>query len=217
MKSTAGNNIRVAVVESDPVRFLGLHAIFSSDPDIQVRAATVRSVVKSQHDDVVLMAIDHGAVFDSAMSELKAAHPGIRIIVIGPGSQDENILRVVFAGAKGYVAEEASAQEFKKALREVHAGSVWLPRRILAIFIEQATFSVRQAKPTRETRISQREREVLQLLVAGRSNQEIASELGIIEGTVKAHIAQLLRKVGVANRTALSVHAVTHSLLQSRR
>jgi DNA-binding NarL/FixJ family response regulator len=217
MKSTAGHCIRVAVVESDPVRYLGLHAILSSDPDIQVRSATVRAVVKDQKDDVVLVAIDRGGVFDEAMLEMKAAYPGIRIIVTGPASQDEDILRVVFAGAKGYIAEEASPQEFKKALREVHAGSVWLPRRILAMFIEQATFSVRRAKPSKEARISQREREVLQLLVVGRSNQEIARELGIIEGTVKAHIAQLLRKVGVTNRTALSVHAVTHSLLQSRQ
>lgn len=217
MKSTAGNSIRVAVVESDPVRYLGLHAILSSDPDIQVRSATVRSVVQSQQDEIVLIAGDRGAVFDEAMRQMKAAHPGIRIIVTGPGAQEDNILRVVFAGAKGYVAEEASVQEFKKAVREVHAGSVWLPRRVLALFIERATFSVSHPKPSKEAQISRRERQVLQLLVAGRSNQEIARELGIIEGTVKAHIAQLLRKVGVANRTALSVHAVTHSLLQSRQ
>ena len=58
---------------------------------------------------------------------------------------------------------------------------------------------------------------MLKPLVAGRSNREIADELGIIERTVKAHIAQLLRKVGVANRIALSVHAVTHALVQGQQ
>ncbi len=217
MRTTSRSTIRVAVVESDPVRYVGLRTILSSDPDIQVRAATVHSVVQGQHDDVVLMAVDRGAVFYAAMAALKTAHPGVRIIVTGPGSEEENILRVVLAGAKGYVAEEASPQEFRKALREVHAGSVWLPRRVLATFIERATVSPQQMQPQSETQMSDREREVLQLLVAGRSNQEIARELGILERTVKAHIAQLLRKVGVSNRTALSVHAVTHSLLQSRR
>ena len=58
-----------------------------------------------------------------------------------------------------------------------------------------------------------REKQVLELLVAGRSNKEIGSPLGIGERTVKAHVAKLLRKVGVQNRIALSVHALTHSLV----
>jgi DNA-binding NarL/FixJ family response regulator len=61
-----------------------------------------------------------------------------------------------------------------------------------------------------------REKEVLELLVAGRANKEIGSVLGIEERTVKAHVAKLLRKVGVQNRVALSVHAITHSLVTGR-
>jgi len=217
MKSVPRNVIRVAVVESDPVRYLGLRAIFSSDPDVQLRAATVSSVLHSPSDDVVFMAVDRGAVFYAGMSAMKAVRPNIRIIVTGPGNRDEDILRAVSAGAKGFIAEDAPAHEFRKALREVHLGSVWLPRRILAFFIERATVSLRRVRPRVESEISDREREVLLLLVAGRSNREIARELGIIERTVKAHIAQLLRKVGVANRIALSVHAVTHSLVPSRQ
>jgi DNA-binding NarL/FixJ family response regulator len=163
------------------------------------------------------MTVDRGAVFYAAMSALKAVRPNIRIIVTGPGKRDEDILRAVSSGAKGFVSEEAPAHEFKKALREVHLGSVWLPRRILALFIERATISPRRVQSRPESRISVRERQVLKLLVAGRSNREIADELGIIERTVKAHIAQLLRKVGVANRIALSVHAVTHALVQGQQ
>ncbi|MGA2371772.1 MAG: LuxR C-terminal-related transcriptional regulator [Candidatus Korobacteraceae bacterium] len=217
MKPAPGSNIRVAVVETDPVRYLGLRAIFSSDPDVQLRAATVSSVLHSPNDDVVLMAVDRGAAFYAGMSAMKAVRPNIRIIVTGPGNRDEDILRAVSAGAKGYVSEDAPAHEFKKALREVHLGSVWLPRRVLALFIERATISLRRVRPRVESKISDRERQVLLLLVAGRSNREIASELGIIERTVKAHVAQLLRKVGVANRIALSVHAVTHALVPSQQ
>jgi DNA-binding NarL/FixJ family response regulator len=217
MKLSPRDRIQVAVVESDPVRYLGLRAIFSCEPDIEVHSATVASVLRSEQTDVVVMAADRGAAFYGGMSALKAARPGIRIMVTGTGKRDEDILRAVSAGAKGYVSEEASPEEFKKALRQVHSGSVWLPRRVLASFIERATVSPRGAQARRETRISDREREVLQLLVSGRSNREIAVELGIIERTVKAHVAQLLRKVGVSNRIALSVHAVTHSLLQSQQ
>jgi DNA-binding NarL/FixJ family response regulator len=216
-KAVPRNIIRVAVVESDPVRYLGLRAIVSSDPDIQLRAATVNSVLQSAGDDIVLMAVDRGAVFYAGMSALKAVRPNIRIIVTGSRNRDEDILRAVAAGAKGYVSEEAPADEFKKAVHEVHLGSVWLPRRILAFFIERTTISPRRVHPRIESKISEREREVLKLLVSGRSNREIADELGIIERTVKAHIAQLLRKIGVANRIALSVHAVTHALVQGQQ
>jgi DNA-binding NarL/FixJ family response regulator len=163
------------------------------------------------------MAVDRGTAFYEGMAALKASRAGVRVIVTGSGTGDEDILRAVGAGAKGYVSEDASPAEFKKALREVHAGSVWLPRHILALFIERATSSPRTIEPSKEARFTGRERQVLRLLVAGRSNREIADELGIIERTVKSHVAQLLRKVGVSNRIALSVHAVTHSLLESQQ
>ena len=217
MKSSTRTLIRVSVLESDPVRFLGLRTIFASESDIQIRTGTVASVLQGPEDELVLMASSRGPAFYSGMSALKAARPEICIIVTGAGIRDEDILRAIAAGAKGYVSEEASAEEFKQAIREVHAGSVWIPRRVLARFIERATVSARRVAPSSETKISDREREVLRLLVAGCSNREIAMELGIIERTVKAHVAQLLRKVGVTNRIALSVHAVTHSLLSSQQ
>ena len=216
MKSSRRNIIRIAVVESDPVRFVGLRAIFSAESDIQIRAATVRSVQQTQNDDIIVLAVDRGTVFLNAMAALKSQRPDIRIIVTGPEHRDEDVLRAVAAGAKGYVSEEASPAEFKKAVREIHSGSVWLPRRVLATFIERSTYAARPPRSRREARVSGREKDVLRLLVAGCSNREIADELGIIERTVKAHVAQLLRKVGVPNRIALSVHAVTHSLLESQ-
>jgi len=205
--------IRVAVLASDPVRFLGLRALFSSQRDIKLRAADVDSVLASPHDELVLMTSDRGSSFYAAMSALKAVRPGICIIVTAPGDRDEHVLRAVMAGAKGYVPEESPADVFKKAIREVHDGSVWMPRRVMATFIERATTYAPRGHGRGSPRISKREREVLRLLVSGSPNREIATQLGINERTVKSHIAQLLRKVGVANRTALTVHAVTHSLL----
>ena len=64
--------------------------------------------------------------------------------------------------------------------------------------------------------LTDREKEVLEMLVAGRSNKEIGGQLGIEERTVKAHVAKLMRKVGVQNRIALSVHAITHSLVTTK-
>lgn len=216
VKPPPENTIRIAVVESDPLRFLGFRAIFSSEESFRVRAASVSSVLSSADDDIILMASSSGAAFYSAMSALKAVRPAIRIIVTGTGTSDEEILRAIAAGAKGYIAEDATPGEFKHAIREVHSGSVWAPGRVLCAFIERATASPRRVRPQGEDKISEREREVLKLLVAGRPNKEIGDALGIEERTVKAHVSQLMRKVGVQNRIALSVYAITHSLLSER-
>jgi len=215
MKPSTKDVIRISVVESDPVRFLGLSAIFSSEPDMKVRAVPIAVVLQNPDEDIVLMTINHGAAFYAGMSALKAVRPGVRIVVTGPGKGDEDIMRAISSGAKGYLSEEATPEEFKKAIRVVHSGSVWAPGRVLAAYIERTTASARKIQIREDSKISEREREVLRLLVAGCSNREIASELGIIERTVKAHVAQLLRKVGVPNRIALSVHAVTHALIST--
>lgn len=178
---------------------------------MKVRTGSMASVLESRYEELVLMTTDRGPSFSSIMSALKVARPSIRIIVTGPGRHDEDIFRAVAAGAKGYVPMEASSDILKKAIREVQAGSVWIPRRVVAAFIERAT--ARVTPPQRVLNISPREREVLRLLVDGCSNREIAHDLGITEPTVKAHVAQLMRKLGVPNRTALSVHTITKSLL----
>jgi DNA-binding NarL/FixJ family response regulator len=215
MKPPPKSIIRIAVVESDPLRLLGLRTIFSTEQDFQIRTATVPSILSSPDDDIILMTSSGGSAFHAAMSALKAMRPTIRIIVTGAGSGDEEILRAIAAGAKGYVAADATPEEFKHAIRVVHGDSVWAPRRVLCMFIERATTSPRRVLAQGEDKISDREREVLELLVAGRSNKEIGDALGIEERTVKAHVGQLMRKVGVQNRIALSVHAITHSLLSS--
>ncbi len=78
MKQTGRKPIWISVVESDPVRVLGLSAIFSSEPDMQVRAATIASVLHSPDEDVVLMSAGNIAAFKTAMAALKAVQPGIR-------------------------------------------------------------------------------------------------------------------------------------------
>ncbi len=213
-RTHVSKQIHVSVLESDPMRAVGLQAVFADEPDITIRAGTVESVLTSHHQELVLLTTDRGPSFSAAMSALKALRPGIRIIVTGPGKRDEDILRAVTAGAKGYVSTEAPSEILKKAIREVHAGSVWIPRRVLAAFIERST--ARPHPPRVVPKFSPRQIEVLRLIVSGCSNREIAEDLGIIEQTVKWHVAQLLHKIGVPNRTALSVHALTRSLLGQR-
>src|SRR5260370_11669808 len=106
----------------------------------------------------MLMTTDRGPSYHAAMSALKAVRPGIRIIVTAPGKRDKDIRRAVTAGAKGYVPQEASSDILKTAIREVHNGSVWVPRRVVATFIERATPQTRMVQTRSPMKISRRER-----------------------------------------------------------
>jgi DNA-binding NarL/FixJ family response regulator len=208
--------IRVAVVESDPLRFIGFRALFDDEPEFELTASSVAEMATKGEVDLILLGSRGGLNLFDVMASLKASRPDLRIIVTGAGADDETILKALAAGAKGYVDEAATPSEFTTAIRIVNQGSVWAPRRVLSTFIERVTSSPGRIFPAGRVTFTDREKEVLELLVAGRSNKEIGSALGIEERTVKAHVAKLMRKVGVQNRIALSVHAITHSLVTSK-
>jgi DNA-binding NarL/FixJ family response regulator len=205
--------IRIVVVEGDPLRFVGIRALFDSETDLDLSAASLPELAANGAVDLVLLSSRSGQNLFDAMAGLKASRPDLKIIVSGSEADDETILKVLAAGAKGYVDEAAAPVEFVQAIRMVHQGSVWAPRRVLSIFIERVTSAPGRIFPAGRVTFTEREKEVLELLVAGRSNKEIGSPLGICERTVKAHVAKLMRKVGVQNRISLSIHAITHSLV----
>ena len=208
--------IRLAVVESDPLRFVGFRALFDSESDFELVSATLPDISALQGIDLVLLGSRAGQNLFDVMASLKAVRPDLRIIVTDSGIDEETILKAIASGAKGYVDEAATPAEFVQAIRIVNQGSVWAPRRVLSMFIERVSSSPGRIFPAGRVTFTDREKEVLEMLVAGRSNKEIGAALGIEERTVKAHVAKLMRKVGVQNRIALSVHAITHSLVTAK-
>jgi DNA-binding NarL/FixJ family response regulator len=210
------SKVKIAVIESDPLRFIGFRALLDAEPDMELVSASASDIASNADADLILLGSRGNQNLFDVMAGLKAQRPDLRIIVTGAGADDEMILKALAAGAKGYVDEAASPNEFAMAIRIVHQGSVWAPRRVLSTFIERVTSSPGRIFPAGRVTFTDREKEVLELLVAGRSNKEIGAALGIEERTVKAHVAKLMRKVGVQNRIALSVHAITHSLVANR-
>jgi DNA-binding NarL/FixJ family response regulator len=212
---TTKTTLRVAVIDCDPLRFLGFCALLSSESDFELQSVPLTEI--SMHQDVrvgLLGGPPSGNVLET-LTTLKTLCPGLQVIVTGCNMDDAAILKAVAAGAKGCINETVSVTEFVQAIRIVQAGSVWAPRRVLATLVEQAYLSSGRGRSVGHRPFTSREMEVLSMLVKGCSNKEIAAPLGIEERTVKAHVAKLMRKVGVLNRVMLSVHAITHSLLAS--
>jgi len=212
-KVTVHPSIRIAVLNSDPLRLIGLRALLDSQADFEL--IPLSDAEMENHGDIKVALLGNHSnepLFD-VMDRLRGKRPDLNVLITGTSSDDEIIIMALASGARAYVSESAPAQELAQAIRIVHQGLVWAPRRVLSLLLERASSAVRQQFPPGRQDLTGREQQVLQMLVAGMSNKEIANPLGIEERTVKAHVASLMRKLGVPNRVALSVHAVTHSLV----
>lgn len=211
--STPRPIINIGILEEDPLRLVGFQSILDQVPEFHVSAMSLAEIATYPHVQVVLVG-SHSKKFTETIETVRIVLPTARLIVTGSTLDDETILKALAGGAKGYVNEVASTSEFVQAIRTVHGGSVWVPRRVMSTFIERTRESTRgKSQFGYSKNLTTREKEVLQMLAEGRSNKEIGGPLGIEERTVKAHVSKLMRKVGVTNRIALTIHAVSHELV----
>jgi len=203
--------VRIAVIDSDPLRFVGFRVLLSAESDFELHSVALAEIGATEAADLVLLGSHPGKSVVEVLTTVRAFRPGVDVIVTGCNLDDAAILKAISAGAKGCVDEAASVGELARAIRTVLTGSVWAPRRVLSMFVDQA-YRPEHGVFSDPRPFTSREKEVLGMLVAGCSNKEIAAPLGIEERTVKAHVAKLFRKVGVSNRITLSVYAIAHSL-----
>lgn len=200
---TTGQRARIGVVSGDALRIEGLRAVLETMYDIVPMTAP-----ETMHDGHLAMVVLDVAEEDDLvplMATLRRARPGLRLIVLGVRGDPQFIQRVVASGAKGYLLHTATQREILMAVDVVADGSIWAPRKVLASLID--TIAPTEPRPP-EIRLTPRELEVVELLIAGRANREIASTLGVETKTVKSHVGRLLQKFGVPNRVALTVRAL---------
>ena len=213
-KPVKKQTIRIAMLEDDQLRLVGLRSLLDPVQDFELSAMSLSAISDAEDITLALLGNHSGLKFFDTMASLTSMRPKLRIIVTGAGTDEEVIFKVIAAGAKGYVQEAASAQELARAIYAVHEGFIWAPRRVISMFIDRS--KILQNPNLRPWELTSREKQVLRMLVEGRSNKEIGVPLGIEERTVKAHVAKMMRKVGVRNRIALTVHAISHSLLTAQ-
>lgn len=205
--------IRIMLVDDHAVVRSGLSAFLSVNPDLELvgeaedgeqavlRASTLRP-------DVILMDLMMPVMDGVAATQaIKAQHPAIQVIALTSFPEDELVRNALKAGAVGYLMKNVSARELAAAIRAAKAGKMTLSP-------EAAQALVRATQQAQEIdSLTEREHDVLRLMVEGLNNAEIAERLVVSLSTVKYHISNILMKLGVDNRVAAVTMALQRKLV----
>jgi DNA-binding NarL/FixJ family response regulator len=189
---------------------VGIAAIINARPDMTVTAQAgtgeeAIALFRKSLPDLTLMDLRlPGAISGvDAIARIRAIQPQAKVIVVTTYEGDEDIHRALEAGARGYVIKGMPYQTLVEALQRVHAGGRFIPPPVAKAL----------ASRTPNSDLSTRELEVLEQLVAGKSNKEIATKLGITEATVKSHVSTILLRLNVEDRTQAAVSALRRGLV----
>jgi two-component system NarL family response regulator len=202
--------IRILIADDHPVVRQGLAATVGRQPGMTVvaEASNGREVVdlfRLYRPDVTLMDLRMPQMDGvEAIAVIREECRTARIIVLTTYDSDEDIYRGLHAGAMAYLLKDAPLSELLEAIRAVHAGQKRIPAAVAAKLAE------RMISPE----LTAREMQVLRLVVAGQSNKEIGTTLNISEGTVRAHINNILSKMGASDRTQAATLAIKRGLVR---
>jgi DNA-binding NarL/FixJ family response regulator len=205
--------IRVLVADDQSMVRAGFRMLLSSEPDIEVVAEAnngleaVRKAARSQ-PTVVLMDIRMPELDGlQATRRILAAGNDARILVLTTFDLDEYVYEALRAGASGFVLKDDPPEQLLAAIRIVAGGDALLSPAITKRVIEKFTRIPRHAPPRQFDDLTEREREVFQLIARGLTNAEIGQELYISDTTVKTHITHILQKLGLRDRVQAVVLA----------
>ncbi len=206
----------VGIVATEPIRLAGLASAFDGHPTIQIAVGDLETLLADQGMHFLILDVSDNKDWMEIQFMVKRVRPDIQHLVLGPMGNDELILRSITAGARGYLDVSSGPFAVRLAAESMIQGCIWAPRRLLSVLIDRLLSQPGAGVTAMAPVLSPRERQVLDLIMAARSNREIAEELGIEERTVKAYVASLLRKTGADNRVSLSVQATQDSLREAR-
>ena len=203
------NPIRILVAEDHLVARVGVSAIVNMQPDMTVVAEASNGqqaveLYRKNTPDVALldmrMPIMSGV---EAATAIRGEFPNARMIALTTYGGDEDIRRALAAGVQAYLTKDVLHDELLKAIRAVHAGQTYLPAGVAAALAAQ------MPRPD----LSAREVQVLELIVRGLANKQIAYSLNIAEHTVKNHVKNILSKLGVQDRTQAATAAIQRGIV----
>ena len=201
--------IRTLIIDDESLARERIRDMLASQPQIEIigdcaNGQEAIELFRQHQPDITLMDLRMPIIGGvDAISRIRQEFPTARIIVLTTYDGDEDIYRSLQAGAQGYLLKDMFFEELEQAIRRVHAGSRLIPGPVAERLAERMSGS----------NLTGRELEVLEEIVRGRSNKEIAGILSISEATVKSHINNLLSKLGVTDRTQAATTALQRGIV----
>jgi DNA-binding NarL/FixJ family response regulator len=214
--------IRIGVVSGEPIRLTGLTSIFDQPardgcPQLVPVTGKLEELLARKALGYLVLDLHSSSFSLDVLDVIRRTRPDLRLIVIGPQGNDQLVLDSIIAGARAYLDHTAGPETVRRAVEVVTEGSIWAPRKLLSRLIDQLLKLPESNPAESSSRLTGRERQVLELIMMARSNREIAEQLGIEERTVKTYVGRLMRKAGADNRIKLSMSALSLSLMEEEK
>ncbi|MBM6584374.1 response regulator transcription factor [Microvirga sp. BT689] len=205
------NMIRVAVVDDHPLYREGVVHVLNRHDDIGVVAQgecaedAVRIAQEVQPHVMVLDMNMPGSGL-SAVTAINSAHPGVRVLFLSVVIDEDQVCQAINSGARGYLLKGAGGEELARTVRAIYSGETYVAPSLAGHLL--AHLGRKTAQPlNKETTLSPRQEQILQLIGQGLSNKEVATKLQLTERTVKYYMTNLLQKLQVRNRTEAALLA----------
>lgn len=211
------NKVTILLVDDQSIVLDGIQAIMELEPDLQVVGRATNGPdaldrVRALEPDIVLMDINMPGMDGLAVTEtLRKETPKIKVLVLSMHSGRDYVLRIIKAGARGYVLKDAPTDELVKAIEAVNAGDAFFSPSVARIALNQYVAESDDRDPM--SKLSDREKEVLVQISNGKSNKEIASMLGIGVRTIETHRERIMRKLDIHSVAGLTKFAISHGLI----
>ncbi len=215
------SKIRVLLAEDHTIVRQGIRSLLDDEAGIEVigEAEDGREAIQMTQQllpDVVLMDIAMPGLNGlEATRQVKALFPEIKVLILTMHADEEYVYQILRAGASGYVVKKAAVTELVLAIQAVYRGDSFLSPSISGKVIEEYIRKAEAMTVNRYDRLTDREREVLQLIAEGHSSQEIAELLHITEGTVRSHRASLMDKLDIHSAAGLTRYAIRKGVITS--
>jgi RNA polymerase sigma factor (sigma-70 family) len=207
--------LSVVIADDHPIVLSGLQTLINKDRMFQVVAACSDGIsalnkIRETHPSLAVLDMSMpGLTGIEVLRALEKDNCKTRVVFLTALPSDDQILEVLSRGARGLMLKETAADDLLECLRSVSAGGRWLPKQVVDGALEREQKRNAEVNSIENT-LTSRERELVLLVAEGLSNKEVARKVGVTEGTVKIHLHNIYKKLGVANRTTMAALATSY-------
>lgn len=218
MRKSAGQ-IRLVLIEDYKLIRIGLRMVLNGDPEINVVGEAENGqhglqLVRDMNPQLVIVDLGLPDIDGFELTrEIRKISKDIRILVLTSHDTEEEVLEALAAGANAYCLKDIVSDRLIEVVKSVCDGAIWLDPRVASRALQVFSESANKRALYNRMALTDREREVLRLIVEGMSNSQIAKALGISLHTSKAHVCSILQKLSVQDRMQAAVKAVQQSLV----